>query len=167
MPTEKNSYLKMKDYFEDLVSKSTLVHSFAGYFRRELLNNMQSPDWDSPYLALFDYELSLSGPEQNTVSVREIGFAVMFNNIDESDLEAQYKAIDDAEKIVMKFLARIKLDAANPEHFLHGSFVKENTNITPVELDTQSFGAECRLQFKNSQTLKADAADWTDDFLTC
>lgn len=166
MQRENNSYLKMKEYFEDLVSKSTHVKSFAGYFQRELFNEKEKDSWESPYLALFDYELSLSGPEQNTISVRKIGFAVVYSNI-EDDIQKQYGAIDEAEKIVMKFLSRIRIDSFNAEHFLYQSFNKENTLITPVELEDGGFGAECYLEFKNNQSLKATAEDWTDNFLKC
>ncbi|MFL9834987.1 hypothetical protein [Chryseobacterium terrae] len=157
----------MKDYFEDLVSKSKHVKSFAGYFQRELLTKSENDELPSPYLALFDYELTLSGPEQNTISVRKIGFAVMFKNIDEGSLSDQYKAIDDAEEIVMKFLARIKIDSKKEDHFLYNSFQKENTLCTPVELSQTSFGAEVFLEFKNNQSLKSNPDDWEDDFLSC
>lgn len=167
MESQNNSYLKMKDYFEDLVSKSTLVNSFAGYFQRDLLSSMEKDAFESPYLALFDYELGLTGPEQNTISVRKIGFAVMFSNVPEDDIQKQYERIDDAEKIIMKFIARIRMDSYNPEHFLHKALKKDATVITPVELSATSFGAEVRLEFNNNQSLTASAEDWKDNFLSC
>ncbi|WP_265427885.1 hypothetical protein [Chryseobacterium sp. YIM B08800] len=167
MPRENNSYLKMKDYFEDLVSKSVDVKSFAGYFRRELLNNMEKSDFESPYLALFDYELTFSGPEQNTISTRKIGFAVMYSNVYDDDLELQYQRIDDAEQIILEFMARMKVESADENHFLHKAFKKEGSIITPVELEDNSFGSEVTLEFNNNQSLKAHADKWTDDFLKC
>jgi len=167
MPRQDNSYLKMKDYFEDLVSKSTLVKSFAGYFRRELLSKIEKESFESPYLALFDYELSFSGPEQNTISVRKIGFAVIYANVPDDDLELQYQRIDDAEQIIKEFMARMKIESANEEHFLYKAFKKEGAVITPVELEDNGFGSEVSLEFNNSQSLKAHAEAWTDDFLKC
>ena len=167
MPRENNSYLKMKDYFEDLVSKSVYVKSFAGYFRRELLNKMEKSDFESPYLALFDYELTFSGPEQNTISTRKIGFAVMYSNVSDDDLELQYQRIDDAEQIIKEFMARIKVESADENHFLYNAFKKEGAIITPVELENNGFGSEVYLEFNNNQALKAHADKWTDNFLKC
>lgn len=167
MLKENNSYLKMKDYFENLVEKSAHVKSFAGYFQRELMNKNAGDELESPYLALFDYTLGLSGPEQNTISVRRLNFAVMFENVPDDDLEAQYNAVDQAEAIILKFLSRIRLEAANENHFLYRAFRKENILIAPIELSLTAFGAECVIEFQNSQALKALPEDWTDDFLTC
>lgn len=167
MQRENNSYLKMKDYMKDLVSKSTLVKSFAGYFRRELLAKIDRDDFESPYLALFDYELGFSGPEQNTISTRKIGFAVIFRNVPDDDLELQYQRIDDAEQIILQFMARMKIESADESHFLYKSFKKEGAIITPVELEDGGFGSEVQLEFNNNQSLKAKAEAWTDNFLSC
>ena len=167
MQRENNSYLKMKNYFQDLVSKSNLVNSFAGYFRRELLSKKDRDDFSSPYLALFDYELVFTGPEQNTISTRKIGFAVVFQNIPEDEMELQYQSIDDAEQIILQFMARMKIDAANEQHFLYRAFKKEGAIITPVDLEDGGFGAEVTIEFHNNQSLKALPNAWTDDFLTC
>lgn len=167
MTSESNSYLKMKDYFESLVNKSVHVKSFAGYFQRELVNLDAGDELSSPYLALFNYELGLSGPEQNTISVRKFSFAIMYKNVPEDDLEAQYSAIDQAEEIILKFLARIRLDAADSGHFLYRAFRKDNILITPVELSLSAFGSECTIEFQNNQALKALPEDWTDQFIPC
>jgi len=162
-----NSYLKMKNYFEDLASKSVHVKSFAGYFQRELVALDSGDQLQSPYLAVFDYQLGLSGPEQNTISVRKIKFAIMYKNLPEDNLAAQYLAIDNAEAIILKFLSRIKMDSYKEDHFLYQAFRKENSKITPVELSINSFGAEVSLEFQNNQTLGVKQEDWTDTYTTC
>lgn len=166
MPKENNSYLKMKEYFEDLVNKSTLVKSFAGFFERDVINQLDKDSFESPFIAINGYELSLTGPEQNTIGVRKFNFAVLYSNVPD-DIELQYKAIDDAEKIILKFIARIKLDSCNPEHFLYNSFKKDDIIILPDDLFMNCFGAYASITFHTSQSLKASAEDWTDDFLTC
>ncbi|MGD1319518.1 hypothetical protein [Chryseobacterium sp. 2R14A] len=163
----KPSYLSFKNYLKDLSKKSVDIKSFAGYFRRELLYKMQKDDFESPYLAMFDYELTFSGPEQNTISTRKIGFAVMYSNVSDDDLELQYQRIDDAEQIIKEFMARIKLDCADEKHFLYRAFKKEGAIVTPVELEDNSFGSEVTLEFNNNQSLKAHADKWTDNFLKC
>lgn len=167
MQRENNSYLKMKNYFQDLVSKSNLVNSFAGYFRRELFSIKDRDYFSSPYLALFDYELGFTGPEQNTISTRTIGFGIIYQNVPEDDLELQYQRIDDAEYIILQFMARMKIDAANEQHFLYRAFKKEGAIVTPIELEDGGFGAEVTIEFHNNQSLKSDPENWTDDFLTC
>ena len=157
----------MKNYFEDLVSKSVDVKSFVGYFQRELIDKESGDELESPYLALFGYELGLSGPEQNTISVRKMNFAVMYKNVPPDDKELQYKAIDDAEAIILDFLARIRMDATKEGHLLYRSFQKENTNITPVELSLDAFGSEVTIEFKNNQSLKMNPNKWTDNPAIC
>lgn len=164
---ENNSYLKLKDYFKDLVSKSVDVKSFVGYFQRELIQKDGGDELESPYLAIYGYGNSLSGPEQNTISVRKISFAVMYKDIPDDDIELQYKAVDDAEAIIMEFLGRIRMDAHDPAHFLYKAFQKEGTEIVPVELSITSFGSEVSLEFKNNQSLKMQPEKWTDNPQTC
>jgi len=162
MQRETNSYFKLKDYFENLTKSSQFIKSFAGYFRRELLNKEASDDLDAPYLTIFGYSLGLSGPEQNTISVRKIRIGIMYNNVPEDDFEAQYRAIDNAESHLLKILARIRWDSSQENHFLYNSFIKDSVEISPVELTLNSFGSECYLELKNSQSLKLEADDWKD-----
>lgn len=162
-----NSYLKLKNYFKDLVEKSIHVKSFVGYFQRELAQKDGGDELDSPYLAIYGYGNTLSGPEQNTISVRKLSFAVMYKGIPDDDLELQYKAVDDAEEIINIFLARIRMDSNDPEHFLYNAWNKEGTEISPVELSISAFGSEVSLEFKNNQFLKMHPEDWNDNPPTC
>jgi hypothetical protein len=164
---ENNSYLKLKDYFKDLVEKSVHVKSFVGYFQRELMQKDGGDELESPYLAIYGYGNTLSGPEQNTISVRKISFAVMYKGVPNDNIELQYQAVDNAEEIVKKFLSRIRMDSYNPEHFLYKAFIKEGTEISPVELSITSFGSEVSLEFKNNQSLKMNPEDWNDNPATC
>ena len=162
MQRENNSYLKMKDYFENLTKQSNFLNSFVGYFQRELITKDSNDQLDEPYLAIFGYSLGLSGPEQNTISVRKIRFAIMYNNVAEDDFIKQYEAVDNAEKLSLKVLARIRWDASKEDHFLYNAFMKESVQIEPTEINLKSFGAECYLELKNSQSLKLEADDWKD-----
>ena len=164
---ENNSYLKLKDYFKDLVEKSVHVKSFVGYFQRELMQKDGGDELKSPYLAIYGYGNTLSGPEQNTISVRKISFAVMYKGVPNDDIELQYQAVDNAEEIINKLLSRIRVDSYNPEHFLYKAFKKEGTEISPVELSTTSFGSEVSLEFKNNQSLKMNPEDWNDNPAIC
>lgn len=167
MESKRNSYLKMKDYFAYLVFQSTFLNSFVGYFRRELLNKDSNDELTEPYLAIFDYRLGLSGPPQNTISVRKLRFAIMFNNIPSDDFDLQYKAIDDAEEMILQVIARIKHDSEQQEHFLYNSLIKESIDISEVELDLRSFGSECYIEFKNNKSLSFDRTKWKDIKQTC
>lgn len=108
------------------------------------------------------YSLGLSGPEQNTISLRKVRFAIMYNSVSEDDFTKQYQAIDNAERFILKVLARIRWDAANPDHFLYNAFIKDSVKIEPTELSLKSFGAECYLELKNSLSLKLASDDWKD-----
>lgn len=160
---KENSYLQIKDYFENLQKQSTFINDFVGFFQREWAGRTASvKGLQSPTLALFKYDLGFEGPEQNTIAVRKIGFAVMYNNVKAGDLDAQYTAIHDAEQLAIKILSRIRLDNYQQDHFLYNSLIKESIEINPVELSGNEFGVDVTLSFKNKQVLKVDSADWKD-----
>ena len=160
---QENSYIKTKDYFENLVNQSNFINDFVGFFQREWADRTASvKGLNSPTLALFKYDLGFEGPEQNTIAVRKIGFAVMFNNIKAGDLDAQYTAIHDAEQLALKILARIRHDNYEKEHFMYNSFIKESVEINPVELSGNEFGVDVLFSMKNIQKLFVIQEDWKD-----
>lgn len=163
-----NGYLEIKNYFKQLTENSNSIKEFSGFFNRELQNIITSFDGvKNPYLALFKYQLGLDGPKQNTVAVRQIGFAVMFNNVDNEDFELQYQSIDIAEKIALQVLARIQYDNNRKDHILFNSFLKESVQILPVELSNTSFGVEVFFSLRNKQSLSLIAEDWKDINSVC
>lgn len=163
-----NSYKKIKDYFQYLVSQHTEINAFAGYFNRDLQHQISSRNGiTSPYLALFRYELGLDGHKQNTVAVRKIGFAVMFENIPPDDFQRQYQAIDDAEALALSVLSRIQYDNHQKEHLLFNTFIKDSVQILPVELSNYSFGVEVYFDLKNPQNLKVNPQQWNDIHQIC
>lgn len=160
MEDQSNSYLKMKNYFEELAENSKDINSFSGYSNTELKTKESNDELEEPYLAIFDYSLGLSGPEQNTISVRKLSFAVVFNNVPEDDFELRYKAIDDAEDIVLQVLAMIKHHSSIKNHFLYNSFMKDSVEIDDLELNAKSFGSVCYLELKNNTALKLQKDRW-------
>ncbi len=163
-----NGYLKTKNYFQEIVAKNLKINEFVGYFTRDLHHKQASfKGLNSPYLALFKYELGLDGERQNTVAVRKVGFAVMRTKVSADDFEAQYAAIDECEKIALQVLARIRYDNNNREHFLYNSFLKDSVRVLPVELSSQSYGVEVFFNFKNPQSLEVVPDDWEDIDSVC
>lgn len=163
-----NSYLKIKNYFKNLVENHKRINAFAGYFNRDLQHKLASYDGiSSPYLALFKYELGLEGPKQNTVAVRKVAFAVMFNNVPTDDFEKQYETIDKAEQLALSVLARVQFDNNNTTHLLYNTFLKDSVRILPVELSNNSFGVEVFFNLKNKQSLTVDVNDWNDIDTVC
>lgn len=160
MENQNNSYLKMKNYFAELVENSKDINSFSGYSSAELKTKEANDELEEPYLAIFDYSLGLSGPEQNTISVRKLSFAVVFNNIPEDDFELQYKAKDDAEDIVLQVLAMIKHHSSINDHFLYNSFMKDSVEVDELDLNARSFGSVCYLELKNNKALKLQKERW-------
>lgn len=160
---EGNSYLQIKNYFENIADKAKFLNDFVGFFQREWANRTASvKGLASPTLALFKYELGFDGPDQNTLAVRKIGFAIMFNDVKPDDLEGQYIAIDDAEQIALKVLSRIRYDSNTPDHPLFNSFLKDSVEINPVELSGGEVGVDVLFNLKNKQLLKVDVGDWND-----
>ncbi len=160
---ENNSYIKIKDYFRNLVDNHKQINAFSGYFNRDLQNQEASYDGiASPYLALFKYQLGLEGQKQNTVAVRKVAFAVMFNNVPADDFEAQYTAIDNAEQLALSVLARMQFDNNDKTHLLYNTFIKESVRILPVELSNTAFGVEVHFNLKNPQKLTVNIEDWED-----
>lgn len=161
-------YLTLKNYFENLATQATFLNGFAGFFNRELISKINEYDsLRSPYLALFKYNINLQGSEQNTQALRQLGFAISFNNISAGDYDAQYAAIDMAEKLAIKVLARIKYDNNIRSSFLWNSLVKESVQIIPFELESGDFGAEVLFSLKNPQALVLEPDDWDDITSVC
>lgn len=166
--TNSNSYLRLKDYMQHLATQHTAIQAFAGYSNRDLLTQVASRDGiASPYLALFDYKLSLFGPEQRTVATRKLGFAIMLNQVNTNDFQAQYTAIDQAETIALQIIARIRYDNNQKNHFLWNAFIKESVKINPVELSANSYGVEVFIHFKNPQALSLQPDNWKDVDTVC
>jgi len=94
-----SSYKSIKDYFDNLVDQSNFLNDFVGFFQREWANRTAAVTnkLASPNLTLFKYKLGFDGPEENTIAVRQIGFAIMFNKIDTANYEAQYNIKDSVE----------------------------------------------------------------------
>lgn len=165
---KESSYIQIKNYFESLVLQSTFLNDFVGFFEREWNSKKASvKGLKSPTLALFKYKLGFDGPHENSLAVRKIGFAIMFNGIKTGDLEGQYSAIDLAEHLAVKVLSRIRIDSADPEHFLYNSLLKDSVEINPVELSSNDFGVDVIFNIKNKQILKLDPADWKDMNYLC
>lgn len=161
---DNNGYLKLKNYFQNLTAQANFLNGFAGFFSRELATQLTSrkDPLQAPYLALFKYQLGLEGDEMKTMGIRKLGFAVMINDVPKDDYELQYAAIDRAEQLALKVLARVKYDNNLKTHFLWNSLQKDSINIEPVELSRSDFGVEVTFDLKNSQTLTLDPADWKD-----
>ncbi len=160
---EDNSYIKIKHYLEELSKKHKRINAFSGYFNRDLQRQEASFDGiSSPYLALFKYVLALEGPKQNTTAVRKVAFALMFNDVDADDIDAQYKAIDDAEELALSVLARVQFDNNNRNHLLYNTFIKDSVRILPIELSNTAFGVEVYFDLKNPQKLTVNPDDWSD-----
>ncbi|WP_300685858.1 hypothetical protein [Chryseobacterium sp.] len=160
MKNQDNSYLKMKNYFQEIVENSVDINSFSGFSSTELKTREANDELTQPYLAIFDYSMGLSGPDQNTISVRKLSFAIVYNNIPEDDFDLQYQAIDNAEDIVLQVLAMIKHHSGLEKHFLFNSFIKESVDIDDLELNSTSYGSVCYLELKNNRTLRLDKNRW-------
>lgn len=160
---KENSYIQIKNYFENLVLQSNFLNDFVGFFEREWKSKQAKlGGLKIPVLALFKYDVGFEGPDQNSIAVRKIGFAIMFNKIPAGDFQAQYNAIFEAEKLAFKVLSRIWIDSHDQEHFLYNSFLKDSVEIKPVELSSSDFGVDVIFNLKNKQILKIDTADWKD-----
>ncbi len=163
-----NSYIRMKEYFANLVEQHTSIKEFIGYFSRELsIKDARRDGIASPYLALFKYEMGFEGQQMNSTAVRKLGFAVMFNGIASDKYEEQYNAIDKAEQLALSVLARINFNSNDRNHFLYNAFIKESVKILPVELSTRSFGVEVYFSLKNPQSLKLNPKDYEDIEAVC
>lgn len=165
---KETNYLQVKDYFQNLVANSNFLKDFSGYFSREFFNKTDSFEgFAAPGLVLFKYEAGLDSNGQNTIAVRRIGFSIVFNNVSPDDYDAQYKAINDAEILAGKVLARMRYDAMQQGHFLFNAFIKESVQILPFELSASNFGVDVLFSIRNPQNNAVDVADWKDITKVC
>lgn len=161
-------FIKIKDYFEALVTASTFLKSFTGIFSREFFNKQQEYEGlPSPGLSMFRYELNHESNGQNTIAVRQIGFSIFYNDIASDDFAAQYQAIADAELLANKILARIRWDSAQKDHPMFNTYLAQSPQILPFELKASSFGVDVFLSLRNPQHLSVDLDDWQDLSQVC
>ena len=162
-------YLQLKNYFHHLADKHKKIKEKVGYFSREILEKTNSfAGIASPFLAIYDYELGLDGGELNTIGRRKVIFSIIFSDAPHDDFEGQQKKIDEAERIALQLLARIRWDNNDKNHFLYGTFEKELTRIYPIEEpQAHLYGVDVEVHFKTKEPLVANAEDWEDVFLTC
>ena len=161
---QENSYNQIRNYFKNLVEQSKFLNGYSGFFQRELVGKMTNytTPLQAPYLALFEYNLGFDGPDNNTIAVRKIGMALMYNKIKADDQEQQYNAIHNAEQLAGKLISRVRFDSNNPDHFLYNSFLKDSVEISAVELSATDFGVEIFFSLKNKQLLIMHTEDWKD-----
>lgn len=161
---QENSYNQIRNYFKNLVEQSKFLNGYSGFFQRELVQKITnySAPLQAPYLALFDYKLGFDGPDNNTIAIRKIGLALMYNKVKSDDLELQYNAIHNAEQLAAKLMSRVKFDSDNPEHFLYRSLIKDSVEISAVELSATDFGVEIFFSIQNKQLLIMHTEDWKD-----
>jgi hypothetical protein len=166
---ERNGYLRMKNYFENVVEQSNFLNGFAGFFERELFNKLTSrkSPLKAPYLALFKYSLGLDGQEQNTKAIRRLGFSIILYSEKPNDFESEYEAIDLAENLALKVLSRMMFDSKNSKHFLYNSLIKESVQIIPMEIEKIGFGVEVFFNLKNMQPMIISPEDWKDIKSVC
>lgn len=163
------SYIELKKYFENLVENSNFLNSFVGYFSRELHNKQTSYDGiKAPFLCLFGYGIELEHNDYSSQAVRNINFGILFNNIPAGNYEEQYQAIDDAERLAFRVIARVRMDNNNEEHFLYRTFINNSLEVTPIELDGDGlFGVEVSFKLSNVQSLMVSPDDWKDIEKVC
>lgn len=166
---KKRMYKQLKDYFHHLAEKHVMIQEHVGYFSREIIEKQSSfAGIASPFLAIYDYELGLDGGELNTLGRRKLVFSIVFADAPHDDFEGQQEKIDQAERIALQLLARIRWDSHQRDHFLYGAFEKDLTRIFPIEEpQAHLYGVDVEVHFKTKAPLEVNAADWEDTFLTC
>uniref|UniRef100_UPI0039A7059D hypothetical protein n=1 Tax=Ornithobacterium rhinotracheale TaxID=28251 RepID=UPI0039A7059D len=165
---QENSYLRLYNYFKAIAEANVHINGFAGYFQRDLSNKLESYEGlSSPYLALWDYEKEYQGDDRNTVAVISLGYVILKSDVPPDDIEAQYAAIDECEKIAKSVNARLRYDNHDKSHFLFGSFLKEQTKIQPIDTEDLGFGVQVEVFFKNPEHLALKPEDWADIDMVC
>ena len=98
---KENSYLQIKNYFENLVQQSKFLNDFVGFFSREWAEKKNTvKGLQEPVLSLWKYELGFDGPENNTIAVRKIGFAIMYNEVKPDEWVKLLKVLINAKVMV-------------------------------------------------------------------
>lgn len=158
------SYNQLKQYFAHIVEQSQDINDYTGYFARELHSKQGSYDGVTyPCLSLFGYSIGIEGEELNSVAVRSMNFGILIGNVPADDYEAQYQAIDQAETIAWKVIARLRYDHNDKTHFLYNALLKNSIEVRPIELEGVGlFGVEVAFKLKNRQSLKLEPNDWKD-----
>jgi hypothetical protein len=160
------TYDLVLEYFKTLVLNSTLIQSFVGFSDTELSNLVvKLKPAQYPLLVLYNYQGTLIGNNQRTMSRRTISFAIVTAMAKADDFPSQYTAIADAEKIGLSLLSRIQYDSRIPSNeWLYNNFDKSSVRFSEVAAreSVTLYGMEFHFDIQVPEPLVVDPADWTD-----
>lgn len=163
MHPPKISYNLLKNYMQCLAEQCVFINDFIGYSSIELHNRLDSfRGVQSPFLALFSYEKTREGEDQNAVAITRLRYVILKNKVPIDDFEAQYKAIDECELIANVINARVRLDHHTKGHFLYRTFLEDRTAIEPIQQVGDLFGVEVSLSFQTLDFWNVNPEYWKD-----
>ncbi|TXK73961.1 hypothetical protein [Mesonia sp. HuA40] len=81
----------------------------------------------------------------------------------------QNTMLDQCEQIGLKIIARMRLDASNPETIIYNKFKANSVKYVKVGpiFNEQLYGYRFSFTLEDNEPLKVDAADWLDLQTTC
>lgn len=159
----KITYKRLKEYAQQLAENCVHMHDFVGFFQEELDDKINSyRGIQSPFMALWEYEKDREGMDQEALAIIRFSYVILFSDVRNDDFEAQYNAIDEAEKLADIINSRIRHDHYQPTHFLHRALIENHTVVKPVTYLNGCFGVQVSLGFKNLDFWHLKAEDWKD-----
>lgn len=158
------------DYFEQINLK--LIHfPETSFFRMDLMEITGAfrSGINFPALAVESPDGDAEGSSTNSsVSGRMFAFTV-YHRPTRGNFQEQNELLDECERIGLKIVARMRHDARIPTHPLYNKFSAETAKwmkVGPI-FNEELHGYRFTGMIKGEESLKIDAADWSDIDLTC
>ena len=166
------TYKALKEYMENLADQHHAINNFVGYSPVELQSAVKSIKAGKyPMLDLFQYEGKLKGNHQRTLSIKTIGFAILFGGNAVTNYAGQTKAISKAEQYGMELLARINYDSKTLPmfHWLYNNFKKNEVEFDVVRQTNQAalYGMQFFFDLTVPEPLVVNKDHWADISKTC
>lgn len=156
------------DYFSNIAAT---LNDLNGFFRMDLTEIQGSFRSNTKFPCLVLESLEGDFGDSNhmqSVNTRTIAFTI-YQNPKHQNYNDQNTKLASAEEIGLKILARMRHDAATPNHLLYQKFKVENTTygkVGPI-FNEQLYGYRFTVIVKTHTPLTINVEDWSDNPTTC
>lgn len=122
-----------------------------------------------PAFALESHEGDFSGSTiHNTVLNKTFAFSILLDP-KRGNYDQQNEYLNVAEAIGIQFIARMRLDSSNKEHFLHKALKIDEVKFHKVGpiFSSKLYGYRFEVSLNNNGSLKVDPSKWKDIDSVC
>lgn len=162
------SHQDIIDYTKFLAENSEDVLYHFRFDQTELQGAIRT-GIEYPAFALESHEGDFSGSSKHsTVLNKTFAFSILFDP-KRGNFDQQNEYLNTAESIGIQFIARMRLDSANKDHFLYNALKIDEIKFHKVGpiFSSKLYGYRFEVSLNNNGSLKVDPSKWKDIDSVC